>query len=74
MGQIDNSSADMTTDTVELAWELQQPRPDRMRIQWLINDMQADVAGAMRLAHLEIKDVIKNPALKPLQLHKHIHG
>jgi hypothetical protein len=74
MGQIDISSADMTTDTVELAWELQQPRPDRMRIQWLINDMQADVAGAMRLAHLEIKDVVKNPALKPLQLHKHIHG
>ncbi len=59
-------------ETEELAWELQQPKPDTLRIKWLIEDRGADVAGALALADLKMEDLQKKPALRPLHLEKHI--
>ena len=54
-----------STEIDELAWELQQKRPDTHRIEWLIKDMGADVAKALKKANLTAAELLKNPALRP---------
>lgn len=62
---------DMSYETRELAWELTQSRIDSTRVRFLI-ETGAHIAEALRLAKLTAPDVIKNPQLKPLQLHRHL--
>lgn len=66
------AAAGTAGDTDELAWELQQQRPDTHRIAWLIQDMGADIAEAMRKANLKREDLLRNPLLRPF-LKKHLH-
>lgn len=61
---------DISYETRELAWELTQPRIDSIRVRFLI-ETGAHIAEALRLAKLSAPDVLKNPQLKPLQLHRH---
>ena len=65
---------DTSSETRELAWELQQERPDVYRIKWLINDQQADLGQVLATANLKKEDVFKNPMLRPLQLQRYLHG
>lgn len=62
---------DINYETRELAWELTQPRIDSIRVRFLM-ETGAHVATALRLANLSAPEVLKNPALKPLQLHRHL--
>lgn len=77
MGQLDDDNIVDTTfgtdsyETRELAWELQQPHADQERIRFLM-DTGADLRIALMLAKINPKDLMKNPHLKPLQLHKHL--
>ena len=79
MGQHDTSfglpvishSDDLSYETRELAWELTQPRIDSSRIRFLM-ETGADVKEALRLANLTPPQVLKNPQLRPLQLHRHL--
>jgi hypothetical protein len=68
MGQLDRSAAD-SYETRELAWELQQDHPDTLRIKYLL-DGQADLRAAMRLANIQMKDLMKKPELRQLRLQK----
>lgn len=58
--------------TLELAMELQQEKPDRDLIKWLITDMEANLAYAMVQAHLEEEDLFKKPQLRQLHLQKYL--
>jgi hypothetical protein len=58
-------------ETRELAWELQQPNPDQQRIKIFL-EQEANLRAALQLANMTEKDVVKNPALKPLQLQRHL--
>jgi hypothetical protein len=73
MGQIDTSFGADCYETRELAWELQQEYKDRDRIKFLM-DSGADLRSAMRIAHVDADQLVKNPILKPLQLQKHLHA
>ena len=68
MGQLDRSAAD-SYETRELAWELQQDHPDTQRIRFLL-DGQGDLRTAMRIANIQMKDLLKKPALRQLRLQK----
>ncbi len=68
MGQLDRSSID-SYETRELAWELQQDKPDTQRIKFLL-DSQADLRAAMRLGNLQMKDLMRKPELRQLRLQK----
>ena len=69
MGQLDNSFTAESYETRELAWELQQPHPDQQRIRFLL-ETEADLRMALRLANIGEKDILKRPALRPLQLQR----
>lgn len=58
-------------ETRELAWELQQSHPDQQRIRFLLEN-EADLKAALRISKLKPEDVLKKPALKPLQLQRHL--
>lgn len=68
MGQLDRTNID-SYETRELAWELQQEHPDTQRIRFLL-DSQGDLRAAMRIADIQMKDLLKKPALKALRLQK----
>jgi hypothetical protein len=68
MGQLDRSTTE-SYETRELAWELQQEHPDTQRIKFLL-DGAADLRVAMRIADLQMKDLLKKPALRQLRLQK----
>jgi len=72
MGQLDKTAETDNFETRELAWELQQAHPDQQRIRYLL-DSDADLRGALRLANLQEKDIMKRPSLRSLQLQKHLH-
>lgn len=69
MGQLDQDYDEFSYETRELAWELQQSYPDQQRIRFLLEN-EADLKGALKMARLQPKDVLKKPSLKPLQLQK----
>jgi uncharacterized protein YggE len=68
------ASDTISSETAELALELQQERPDSHLIEWLINDRAADLPYAMKQAHLEEKDLFKKPQLRLLCLQRYLHG
>jgi hypothetical protein len=78
MAKLDPSPAiisdTISSETAELAQELQQERPDHHLIEWLINDRAADLFRAMKQAHLEEKDLLKKPQLRLLCLQRYLHG
>lgn len=65
------NSESANLETRELAWELQQEHPDQRRIKYLMEN-DADLRVAMQLAALSEKELLRRPALKPLQLHRHL--
>jgi len=69
-----DAAADISSDTQELAFELEQPKIDTFRVKWLIEDRGADVGHAMILAHLKEQDLLRRPALRPLGLQKYLHA
>ncbi len=71
MGQLDKTFTAESYETRELAWELQQPHPDQQRIRFLL-DTEADLRMALRLANIGEKEILKRPALRPLQLQKYL--
>lgn len=73
MGQLDtefNAGAE-SYETRELAWELQQNQPDQQRIRMFLEN-QADLRQALKIAAIDEQEVLRKPALKPLQLQKHL--
>lgn len=68
MGQLDRSNTE-SYETRELAWELQQDHPDSQRVKFLL-DSQADLRVAMRLANIQMKDLLKKPEIRQLRLQK----
>jgi hypothetical protein len=73
MGQLDaefNAGAE-SYETRELAWELQQNQPDQQRIRMFLEN-QADLRQALKIAAIDEKEILRKPALKPLQLQKHL--
>jgi len=73
MGQLDvdfNAEAE-SYETRELAWELQQPQPDQQRIRMFLEN-QADLRQALKIADINETELLRKPALKPLQLQKHL--
>jgi len=58
-------------ETRELAWELQQPHPDQMRIR-LFLEQDADLRAALMIAHIEARDLTRKPGLKSLHLERHL--
>lgn len=75
MGQLDTEfNADASSyETRELAWELQQDHPDQQRIRMFLEN-EADLRQALKIADINEKELLKKPALKPLQLHRHLGG
>lgn len=75
MGQLDTDfNADaLSYETRELAWELQQEHPDQQRIRMFLEN-EADLRQALKIAHINEKELLKKPALKPLQLQRHLGG
>jgi hypothetical protein len=71
MGQLDTEYMDDSYETRELAWELQQHRPDQQRIRIFL-EQEADLRRALRLANLQEKDLTRHPMLKSLHLEKHL--
>lgn len=71
MGQLDATFTGENYETRELAWELQQPHPDQQRIRYLL-DSTADLRAALRLANIGEKEILKRPALRPLQLQRYL--
>ncbi|MBI1215706.1 MAG: hypothetical protein GC185_07805 [Alphaproteobacteria bacterium] len=71
MSSLENTFNAESYETRELAWELQQPNPDQQRIKIFL-EQEADLRTALQIANMSEKDVMKNPALKPLQLHKRL--
>jgi hypothetical protein len=73
MGQLDaNFNAEAESyETRELAWELQQSNPDQQRIRMFLEN-QADLRQALKIADIREDDLLRKPALKPLQLQKHL--
>ena len=71
MGQLDVTFTGENYETRELAWELQQPHPDQQRIRYLL-DTEADLRMALRLANIGEKEILKRPALRPLQLQRYL--
>lgn len=67
--QFNNESANL--ETRELAWELRQGHPDQQRIRYLMENA-ADLSAAMQIAGLDEKELLRKPALKPLQLQRHL--
>lgn len=63
----------ISADTEELAMELSERRIDSFRVRWLIEDRGADVHAALRLARMQERDVMRNPALRPLGLDRYLH-
>ena len=73
MGKLDaefNAGAE-SYETRELAWELQQNQPDQQRIRMFLEN-QADLREALKIAEIDEQEVLRKPALKPLQLQKHL--
>jgi predicted DNA binding CopG/RHH family protein len=68
MGQLDRTNVE-SYETRELAWELQQDHPDAQRIKFFL-DEQADLRVAMRLANIQMKDLLKKPSLRQLKLQR----
>lgn len=56
----------------ELAWELQQEKPDVFRIRWLVEDGGADVAGVLARINMKPEDLKRRPTLRPLGLQKYM--
>ena len=73
MGKFDFPTNTTSLETNELAWELQQDKPDICRIKWLVNDMDADVSAAVEEAHIDPQKLIKNPSLRSLKLYERIN-
>jgi hypothetical protein len=76
MHQLDHhltAAGEASADTEELAIELAEKKLDTFRIRWLIEDRGADVMRAISIARLNEQDLLKNPALKPLGLHRYLH-
>ena len=75
MGRLDHTFAETALvgsyETRELAWELQQSHPDQQRIR-LFLEQSADLRTAMLLANMKENDLLRNPALKPLQLQRYL--
>jgi len=73
MGQLDaNFNAEAESyETRELAWELQQTQPDQQRIRMFLEN-QADLRQALKIADINENELLRKPALKPLQLQKHL--
>jgi hypothetical protein len=71
MGQLDKDFDTDCYETRELAWELQQQHVDQQRIKLLLEN-GADLKGALKLAKIELRDILKKPSLKPLQLQRHL--
>ena len=71
MGQLDTTFTGESYETRELAWELQQPHPDQQRIRFLL-ETEADLRMALRLANIGEKEILKRPALRPLQLQRYL--
>lgn len=75
MGQLDadfNAEAE-SYETRELAWELQQSQPDQQRIRMFLEN-QADLRQALKIADIKETELLRKPALKPLQLQKHLQN
>lgn len=73
MARLDTPAADnVSSVTLELAMELQQEKPDHNLVKWLINDMEADVAYALKQAHIGEEDLMKKPQLRTLHLQKYL--
>lgn len=73
MGKLDadfNAGAE-SYETRELAWELQQNQPDQQRIRMFLEN-QADLREALKIAAIDEREILRKPALKPLQLQKHL--
>ncbi|HEX2753328.1 MAG TPA: hypothetical protein VHP34_09575 [Alphaproteobacteria bacterium] len=73
MGKLDtdfNAEAE-SYETRELAWELQQAQPDQQRIRMFLEN-QADLRQALKIADINEKELLRKPALKPLQLQRHL--
>jgi len=68
---LNRDSAEVSYETRELAWELQQEHPDQQRIR-LFLEQGADVRHAMTMAGLQENDLTRRPMLKPLQLQRHL--
>jgi len=74
MAILDSTYPDaVSSETAELALELQQEKPDPHLIKWLINDREADLSYALRQAHLEEKDLLRKPQLRLLCLQQYLH-
>lgn len=71
MAQLDTERQYESYETRELAWELQQPHPDQQRIRLFLEN-NADLRAALQIAKIAEKDLTRKPALKPLQLHRHL--
>lgn len=72
MGQLDQTfEADVNYETRELAWELQQARPDCQRIRLFLENA-ADLRAALRIADIKEADILRKPALKILHLEKYL--
>jgi len=66
------AALDLSTETKELAWELSQEKPDTHRIEWLLQDCQADLSAALKQAKIKEEFLTKSPTLRPLQLQKRL--
>lgn len=71
MGQLE-TTGDVSYETRELAWELQQDHPDQQRIKFFL-DNAACLRSALRMANMAEKDLMKRPALRPL-VQRHLNG
>ena len=72
MGQKDKSpELELSFETRELAWELQQDHPDNHRVRYLM-EKSANLREAMRMANVREQDLSRKAVLKPLQLHRHL--
>lgn len=72
MGQLDQAfDADVNYETRELAWELQQTRPDCQRVRLFLENA-ADLRAALRIANIKEAEVLKKPAFKTLHLEKYL--
>jgi len=71
MGQIETAD-NVSYETRELAWELQQDHPDQQRIKFFL-DNSACLRSALRMANMAEKDLMKRPALRPF-VQRHLHS
>lgn len=71
MSSLENTFNTESYETRELAWELQQTHPDQQRIKIFL-EQEANLRAALKLANMSEEQAVKNPALKPLQLQRHL--